>query len=103
MWNLPGPRLARIYNILTVLLAIPCCFVLMRVMMSDIRSTPDDLGGAGLVIGASWLAIPLLALAGVAAANFPSVRDHTKAFLSSLAFGGVVLLAALPLLLMFVL
>lgn len=102
MWTLPGQKIARIYNILTVLLALPCCYILMRLVLSDIRAQGELFDGSGMVIGGAWLVVPLLGLAGVAMATFPSVPAHTRSLISAISFGAVFILAALPLFLIFV-
>lgn len=103
MWTLPGQKFVRIYNVLTVLLALPCCYVLMSLILSGIRTEGELLDGSGLVVGAGWLVVPLLALAGAALATLPSVPPSTRSFISALSLGGVFTLAALPLFLMFAL
>lgn len=99
-WAAPNETQLRIYNVLTVLLSLPCCYVFMRMILNGF-SKAGMLDGAGMLVGASWMLIPILSLAAVALANFPSVGMKARAWLSSTALAAVLLLAAVPLSMIF--
>lgn len=99
-WAAPSEIQLRTYNVLTVLLSLPCCYVFMRMILNGVNEA-GVLDGAGMLVGASWMLIPLLSLAFVALANFPSVGKKARAWLSSTALAAVLLLAAVPLSMIF--
>lgn len=100
VWTLPSLKQLRFLHIATVVLALPCCFVFLRLILNGISAASE---GISLTVGSAWLVVPLLALFLVAAANLPSLPDRTRALFTVWAFFGVLFLGAIPLALVFLL
>lgn len=100
MWSLPTGLLARVYNGVTILLALPSIYIFLKIILSDLGARGEMFDG-GALVGAVWMIVPLASLVMVAVANLPSTTERVSGALSTIAFLLILFLAAVPLALIF--